>query len=252
MDQSKLYADSRAPRNSIPDTDGLFIQIDHREALSAVPGLLTQYKVQVGFDTLKVGDYLINEKIILERKTGDDFVQSLISNRLFNQMARLSKSTLKHFLLLEGNPFRTNHQIEPNAIKGAFLSIMAAWQTPIIYSRNPSDSALLMIMLGKQLGCGNNLVRQNSFKPKRLKTHQLRFVQGLPQVGPLLAKRLLDYFGTIEAIVNANEKELRKVEGIGKKSASKIRRFLRGGVNEAMNNEQWTISNKKSAMNFEL
>ena len=52
---------------------------------------------------------------------------------------------------------------------------------------------------------------------------QIKLLQGLPNVGPKRAVKLLDYFGTIEQIVTANEHELTRVEGIGAKTAQTIR-----------------------------
>ncbi|MFA6399985.1 MAG: helix-hairpin-helix domain-containing protein, partial [archaeon] len=56
---------------------------------------------------------------------------------------------------------------------------------------------------------------------------QQRFIiEGLPMVGPLLAKSLLEKFGSIKQIVNANEKELQEVENLGKKKARIIQKVL--------------------------
>ena len=55
---------------------------------------------------------------------------------------------------------------------------------------------------------------------------QLFIVESLPNIGPVNAKNLLEHFGTVGRIINASEKELQEVEGIGKKTAENIRSVI--------------------------
>lgn len=208
------------------DSKEIIILADHREKYSGVPALLEQKGAKVHMTTLQAGDYIINHQAVIERKSAEDFIQSLITDRLFNQISRLTKAGLLPFVLLEGNPFKTTHRINHAAIKGALLSIMASWQVPVIYAKDSEDSACLMLMMKGQMSARHEIVRLTSYKPKRIKAHCLQFLQGLPQIGPLLAKRLVNHFGSMKAIVNAEEKELRQVDGIGKQTAGKICEFL--------------------------
>lgn len=59
-----------------------------------------------------------------------------------------------------------------------------------------------------------------------LKERQQFVVEGLPNVSAILAKRLLDHFGSVAAIVNASEEELQEVSGIGKNIAADILELL--------------------------
>jgi DNA excision repair protein ERCC-4 len=52
------------------------------------------------------------------------------------------------------------------------------------------------------------------------------FLQGLPSVGPVLARSLLEKFASLENIVLAGEDELREIDGLGKSKAKQIRAFL--------------------------
>jgi Fanconi anemia group M protein len=91
------------------------ISADYREGQSGIPDLLIEKGVDISIDELPAGDYLINENILVERKTKDDFVLSLINNRLF----------------IEGNPYKTTYNISYQAVKGALLSISLIWQIPV-------------------------------------------------------------------------------------------------------------------------
>jgi Fanconi anemia group M protein len=56
---------------------------------------------------------------------------------------------------------------------------------------------------------------------------QQQFImEGLPNVSAVLAKRLLQSFGSVKAVVNASEEELCTVQGIGKNIAAEIVKVL--------------------------
>jgi len=206
----------------------IIITADYREKTSGIPDRLIEEGAIVNFLNLKAGDYIINNEIIIERKSAEDFVQSVISGRLFTQCVLLKKMFMNPLLILEGDPYNTLHKIDTRAIKGALLSIVASWQIPIVYSDNTMDSAAAILMLSKQKLQQVSLMNYNCYKPKKIKSHRLKFLQGLPKTGPVIADRLLDKFGSIQAVVNADVKALMEVDGIGKVMAEKIRTFITG------------------------
>ena len=67
---------------------------------------------------------------------------------------------------------------------------------------------------------------RGGYRPKRLKSKQLYILQGLPGVGPMLAKRLMAHFGAVSKVMNAAKNELIEVEGIGDKLAANLRNVL--------------------------
>jgi len=205
----------------------LTIIADNREKSSGVPELLVNNNINVKMEQLSVGDYLIDNEIIIERKTNIDFVQSIITGHLFDQCARLRKTGMIPLIVVEGNPFKTRHIIKPEAIKGALLAVNLRWQIPIIRSSGKEDTARLMIMTAKQQINPPTFVRRTSKKPKKPQRQQHYFVESMPGVGHELAQRLLAHFGTIAKIVTANIRSLQKVEGIGKTKAAMLYEFFR-------------------------
>jgi len=82
-------------------------------------------------------------------------------------------------------------------------------------------------IIGKQTESYIDVVPlRGGYRPKRLKSKQLYLLQGLPQVGPMLAKRLLKHFKSVSNVVNASVQDLKEIDGIGKVSAKKIREVL--------------------------
>ncbi|MBN1926867.1 MAG: hypothetical protein JW798_13635 [Prolixibacteraceae bacterium] len=200
---------------------------DYRETASAIPVILKDKGAIVELRNLRTGDYLINNSVLVERKSRDDFILSIIQDRLFAQCARLKKSGLHCLLLVEGNPYQTSHKIERNAIKGALLSVSLSWQVPIVYSSGPTDSADILLMAGEQLLKSNYKYLRRSDKSKSLKNKAVFFLQGLPGIGQKTAGALLERFGTPENVVLATEDELLCIEGLGKEKVKRIREFLR-------------------------
>lgn len=202
------------------------IQADYREMPSQIPQLLTELGAQVEVKTLKRGDYIINEQLIVERKSKNDFVQSLVQNRLFAQCATLKKTNYHPTLLIEGNPFTSGHDISRQAVKGALLSVSLSWQIPIIFSSDASDSAQTLIMAAEQNLKEHLMLYRTTNKPKTRERQQIYFLKGLPLVGAKTAQALIKHFGSIENIMLACEEELQEIEGIGKDKAAKIRKFI--------------------------
>jgi len=199
---------------------------DFREVASGIPEHLENLGAIVERKQLKTGDYIINNEIVVERKSREDFIQSIIQGRLFLQCARLKKSHKYPTLLIEGNPYLTRHAIDRHAIKGALLSVSVSWQIPTIFTSDANDSAKTLIMAANQLLKESRVYFPRYGKSKKYEKQMQFFLQGLPAVGPVMAKSLLKTFHTIENIIMASEEDLLQIEGLGKKKAKLIRQFL--------------------------
>lgn len=201
--------------------------VDYREKASGIIDLLACEDVDIEIAKVAYGDYLINDAITIERKTGRDFLISLIDGRLFSQTSNLKRYCIHPVLLIEGSPFKTDLAFDERAIRGALISIQAIWYVPVLYSRSKEDSRDIMLMIGKQEeACSNVIPLRGGYRPRRLKSRQLFILQGLPKIGPRAAKRLLDHFGSVSAVMNATAESLMEVDGIGRVSAEKIREVL--------------------------
>jgi Fanconi anemia group M protein len=202
--------------------------VDYRERRSGIVELLSQALVEVEVKPLKQGDFIINHSITIERKTGKDFIISLMNGRLFRQASRLKRFAQIPILLLEGNPYPTDIPIAPSALKGAIISLNTHFYLPIIYSRHLNDTVNILKLIGsQQTRYRSGVLRRSGSPPKDHRNRQLYLLQGLPEVGPILAKRLLNHFGSVNSILNASEMELTAVPGVGQGVANAIVCVLR-------------------------
>jgi ERCC4-type nuclease len=78
------------------------ILANDRESDSGVVPILRSLNVQIKIKRLAVGDYLINNKVLFERKSLPDLVASIKDGRLFYQAAKLASFHLPAIIILEG------------------------------------------------------------------------------------------------------------------------------------------------------
>ena len=203
------------------------ITVDYREKASGLIDLFIKEGISVEIKKVPYGDYIISNSITIERKTAKDLLISIIDGRLFSQLSNLKKYCINPILLIEGNPYKTDLNFDNMAIKGALISAQAIWYVPVIYSRSKEDTKDIFMMIGRQDETYTDVIPlRGGYRPKKLKSKQLFILQGLPQVGPMLARRLIERFSSVSKVMNASIDELTEVEGIGKVSAEKIREVL--------------------------
>ena len=91
-----IVADSRESRSGIA------------KALAKIPGVTVEQA------ELSSGDYLIGGGCAVERKAAVDFVTSLMENRLFEQIAKMSVEHERTVILVEGDIYGTRSAIAPS------------------------------------------------------------------------------------------------------------------------------------------
>ncbi|MEW6557561.1 MAG: ERCC4 domain-containing protein [Elusimicrobiota bacterium] len=211
-------------------TKDIEIKIDLRENKSKICDILAnKYSIQIDKVMLPVGDYIIGNEIVVERKTAVDFVQSIIDGRLFQQAQKIGQLFDRALFIIEGeNLYNTGIDIHPHAISGAIVSIAVKWCIPILFTKDTEETALLLWLIATQHHeIKKELTYRHGYRPKTYRKRQLYILQGLPNVGPKLANNLLNYFGSVEKVFTATKEELTKVDNLGKKKAEKICMLLR-------------------------
>ena len=79
------------------------IVADDREKSSGViEHLLMSDTVSVAVQRLELRDYLINDRVLVERKTVQDLSASIVDGRLFSQACMMAESAYRPVLLIEG------------------------------------------------------------------------------------------------------------------------------------------------------
>ncbi len=120
---------------------------DDREGKSRIIQYLKKSKnVSIEICRLPVGDYLVDNQLIFERKTLNDFALSIIDGRIFKQANRLVNSKYKCILILEGTGKElTETGVRRESIQGALITVSIVLGIPVLRSKDPSETARLII-----------------------------------------------------------------------------------------------------------
>ena len=205
------------------------IIVDTRELRSNVVKKLYELGAKIESSQLQVGDFILSNRVCVERKTVKDFLQSIIDGRLFNQISNLSENFEKPVIIVEGiEDIYTERMIHPNAIRGAIASLAIDFRIPIIQTTGEEETALFLYMIAsrEQLDKKISISLRGEKKPLSESLLQEYIVSSFPGVGREIAQNLLKHFKSIKNIVNADIKELKKVDKIGDKKARKIKEIV--------------------------
>ncbi|OGM01813.1 hypothetical protein A3K72_03355 [Candidatus Woesearchaeota archaeon RBG_13_36_6] len=212
-------------KSYIPE-EQVTIFADYREKGSGTIKELIELGAKLKLEKLETADYLASEDVGVELKTVPDFVNSLIDGRLLSQLKELKKNFEKPVVIVEGTQdIYSIRNVHPNAIRGLLTTIVVDYNIPILFSRNPKETASFLNIIAKheQLEERKDVFLHGDKKPLTLKELQEYIISALPGVGATLAKPLLRKFKTVKDVINASEEELKDVELIGDKKAKRIK-----------------------------
>jgi len=212
----------------IEDASKYLIICDNRETASPVVRILSLMGINLKLEQLPVADYIISERVGIERKSAQDFNDSIKDGRLFNELINLKNNFERSILVLEGDPFQ-NSNINENALYGAITSIILNLGIFIYKTENPEETAIFLFQLAKKEQAENKTQMKLRFEKAPLDlSHLLEFIiAGIPGVNYSRAKNLLSEFKTLQKIFNSDIPDLTKVDNIGKKIAQEIYKISR-------------------------
>ncbi|NCN39114.1 MAG: hypothetical protein COY38_00985 [Candidatus Aenigmarchaeota archaeon CG_4_10_14_0_8_um_filter_37_24] len=207
-------------------TNQVVIFADFREEGSNIKSLMKNMGGNVKDLSLKVGDYLCSDRVCVERKTSEDFINSIIDGRLFRQAEELIDNFTKPILIIEGNYFRES--MNEDAIKAALSSLILDYGISVITTKDEEDTAKTIYWLAKkeQIESQRPIGIKGKKKPKDIKKLQEHIISGFPGVSSKISKRILEKFKTVKDFSEATEEELTKIDGIGKTLANKLHKLL--------------------------
>lgn len=199
--------------------------VDDREPRCVAEALQSIPECEVTTQRLSIGDYLVDNRLLFERKTLPDFVTSVLDGRLFRQASSLAASPFRPIIILEGRIKDIAHSgISREALQGALISATVMFGIPLLRSFDPEETARLMLYTAKQVrSVPNGALPRGGKRPKSKRKVQLQILQGLPGVGPARAQSLLKRHGSVENVMQADCQKLVETPGIGEEIAQRIR-----------------------------
>src|SRR3989344_2225439 len=207
----------------IAQDQAVAVLADHREKNNRVVKELIDAGISVKTAQLTTADYVVSGKVGVELKKVPDFVASIIDGRILDQVRDLKDSFQKAVLIIEGEEdIYSVRKVHANAIRGMLASIVLDFQVPVLYTKNPQDTAALLAVMAKREQGKEIDFALHSLKPKSMREQQEFIVAAFPNIGTQTAKTLLEHFGNIKNLVNATEAQLTELKGIGDKTAKQL------------------------------
>ena len=174
-------------------------------------------------DEGNVDRYVLSKRLAIERRTGSSFARGIMDKTLFTSAIYLREHFAIPILIVEGDVNYEYMSFDPQAIRGALSSMMLQYGLSVLATSDIEETVQLIAMLARQEQIG---IPEISVIPKRKATDlpdmQRRVIEMLPGCGMVIARELLQQFGSVKRVLDADEEELRACRGIGAKTARAI------------------------------
>jgi ERCC4-type nuclease len=166
---------------------------DSREKESKVRDALLELGALVEVVRLSTGDYRTGAALI-ERKSVRDLHISIIQDRFWRQVGGLTRTSMHPYLLIEGREL-DDGPLRPSSVRGALLAVEELG-VGVIRSTDPADSAR---------SSGGEAM-----------------LAAVPGISTVIARALIDRFGSPSAVFAATPDEWLSVHGVGPKRSQAL------------------------------
>jgi len=195
---------------------------DHREEASQIPAELTLIGIETESMQLSLGDYIVSDRLIVERKSGNDLAQSIMDGRLFDQVKRLVETYDNPVLIVEGKV-----PMKRSAFQGAIVSVIKNGVSVLTVKDSQETVEILNRMaLSETKEKRGPVVRKKHKKKNDIETTAIYTLSMIPGISYKKAEQLLSEFGSIKNIAALSKADLTKTAGIGPKTAELIQSVL--------------------------
>jgi len=175
---------------------------------------------------LEIGDIVINKDIGIERKTSKDFVNSIIDNRLFNQISNLSTFFKKPLLILEETEnIYSIRNIPKKSIDSIIVTLLVDFRVPIIFTKSIDETVEILNLIYEKYNKSSSI----KLPKKKLgsENEELEFfISNIPGINLKSSKMLLNNFKNIKNIVNSSKEDIELIDGFGKKKSESLINFF--------------------------
>jgi DNA excision repair protein ERCC-4 len=205
----------------------LEIYLDHREPEELMRTFQSFGNSIITRKHLYTGDIVMDDYLIIERKTVQDFFNSLNDGRLFSQVKRLQKLPNPALLVVEEEEqgFQ-QRQFRKAAFQSLLFSIQWKFRIPVFFTRNILETVSLSLycyrsFAGQKITSSKNTIqRKKSLSNQQI---QLDMLARIPGIGKKRAQELLKTYGSIKGIMQ-NTDDAKHC--IGPKTKKKLQEVL--------------------------
>lgn len=229
---SQRVAEKRGQKSLVQFERG---KVAHEATLVASPNAesigLQEELASLGFGMstkdIENADVLVSPRIAVSVRTVDQFIDGISDGSVLSTLAKMKHEYLHPILIVQGEPEGEGVQAGNAAVYDALSSVLAEYHMPVLSTKNSAETAAQIVSLYRQELARKDRAASGVQTTLDVSSRQRFLVQGLPNVSATLAQRLLERFGSVKGIADADVEDLMKVEGIGKVIAEGIHTVLR-------------------------
>ena len=224
-------ADDAVVATASSDDEQIEIVADQRELDANIARELSKRDdFRTRLETLAVGDYILSDRVAVERKTVDDFLDTLTGGdrSMFEQVGDAARHYSRPVVIIEGSDLYGKRDVHPNAIRGALSSLAVDFGASILQTEDEAETReLLAVIAGREQQKDDREVSVHGEKQSKTLAEQQEYVvAAIADIGPVTARSLLSEFGTVEAVMTAREEDLLEADGVGQVTAERIREVI--------------------------
>jgi ERCC4-type nuclease len=208
------------------------IVCDDRKEDSTYYGLMNKGIVDIEKERIEIADIILDDGYAIERK-GHDLIQSLTSGRIWDQLNNLCQYSHPILCIVNENIWRDFYYCRSNWIhnsyKGFLTTLTVSYpKLKVFHFQSMEEYIDYIIALDKKIHKEGKSSRpvpmaRRAKTPEEIKENILSMIPGL---GIPKTKLLLKEFDSIYNICSVTAKDLQEVNGIGKKLADVIYKYL--------------------------
>ena len=181
---------------------------------------------------IEIGDYVFND-VCFEAKSSIDFLQSVINKRLWNQLDNMDRHYEHCILIIHGSihqalayPGYVNidmpEQLIRNKFYGAIGKITLDTDVKLFWVEGPKKAAQIMTTICKMRPIDRNVINPSLLKSITTDDLRVNLLGTIKGISEMKAQMLIDEFGSLMEIGEAEIEELIKLDGIGATIANRI------------------------------
>ncbi|KAF8766694.1 Fanconi anemia group M protein like [Argiope bruennichi] len=225
-DETSIFRHQAVSANS-----HLFTTVDSRELASGKPvisALRNKYGMNPFVMQLSAADYIISNKIAVERILDSDFSSSAIPLKIIEKVKAMSEQYEKSFVIIEIDSRKRSMGFNKSSTKYLQFSVHICHHpsVKVLYSNSVDDTCNLLHSLyekEKQKSLHINVpVALNSSSQKLF-----NFYNSLPHVSPVCALNFTYYFPSVHGFFKSSAEQLKNAGFISSHKAKAIIQYLK-------------------------
>jgi len=203
----------------------LQIRVDTRERGKIIQRLEGIEGLEMAFEEMDVGDYVLPGDLVVERKSGTDLILSVIDQSLWDKVAKLKSQHEQVVYIVEGDLFTARFHQQALDVHRALAHMIAVQGVSLVPSPDAENSAMLIYLMGMARQEGASALDRVA-KPSKRRDAQVYLLTALPGIDAEQAEALLKHFKSARSVMAASPEALQEVEGIDPELAGRIAEVL--------------------------